>query len=44
MSRFDRREFIRRGASGAVGLGLFLNGKRIDAEAAAPLPLSLIHI
>ncbi|MEJ2007076.1 MAG: Gfo/Idh/MocA family oxidoreductase, partial [Acidobacteriota bacterium] len=37
MSRFDRREFIRRGASGAVGLGLFLNGKRVDAEA-APLP------
>ncbi len=38
MSRFDRREFIRRGATGAAGLGLFLNGKRVDAEAAAPMP------
>jgi len=38
MSRFDRREFIRRGATGAAGLGLFLNGRRVDAEAAAPLP------
>ena len=38
MSGFNRREFIRRGATGAAGLGLFLNGKRVSAEAAAPLP------
>jgi predicted dehydrogenase len=38
MSRVDRREFIRRGATGAAGLGLFLNGRRVDAEAVAPLP------
>jgi len=38
MSAFNRREFIRRGASGAAGLGLFLNGKYIVAEPAAPLP------
>src|SRR5579885_1502307 len=38
MSAFNRREFIRRGASGAAGLGLILNGKHIFAEPAAPLP------
>ena len=38
MSGFNRREFIRRGATGTAGLGLFLNGKRVEAEAAAPLP------
>ncbi len=38
MSRFTRRDFIRRGATGAAGLSLFLNGKRVAAEPAAPLP------
>ncbi len=38
MSRFNRREFIVRGATGAAGLGLFLDGKRVDGIAAAPLP------
>ena len=38
MAGFNRREFMRRGAAGAAGLGLFLNGEYIPAEAAAPLP------
>lgn len=38
MSRFNRREFIRRGATGAAGLGLFLNGELVNTEAASPLP------
>ena len=38
MSGFNRREFIRRGATGAAGLGLFFNGKWVEAEAAVPLP------
>ncbi len=38
MSGYNRREFIRRGAAGAAGLGLFLNGEFIAAEPAAPLP------
>ncbi len=38
MTGFNRREFIRRGAVGAAGLGLFLNGEYVAAEAVAPLP------
>lgn len=38
MSGFNRREFIRRGATGVAGLGLYFNGKRVEAEPAAPLP------
>jgi predicted dehydrogenase len=38
MAGFNRREFIRRGAAGAAGLGLFLNGEYVAADAAAPLP------
>jgi predicted dehydrogenase len=38
MAGFNRREFIRRGATGAAGLGLFLNGEYVGADAAAPLP------
>jgi predicted dehydrogenase len=38
MSGFSRRDFIRRGAAGAAGLSLFLNGKRVAAEAPGPMP------
>ncbi len=38
MPRFNRREFIVRGATGAAGLGLFLDGRRVDGIAAARLP------
>ena len=38
MSGFNRREFIRRGTAGAAGLGLFLNGQPVEAEASAPPP------
>jgi predicted dehydrogenase len=37
MSFVTRREFMFRGAAGAAGLGLFLNGKPVHLEA-APLP------
>jgi predicted dehydrogenase len=37
MSSYSRRDFFRRGAVGAAGLGLFLNGKWVPYEA-APLP------
>lgn len=40
MSRYTRREFIRRSAAGAAGLGLILNGKSVPLEA-VPLPLPL---
>jgi predicted dehydrogenase len=38
MSRFTRRDFIRRSATGAAGLSLFLNGRWVAAEPAAPMP------
>ena len=38
MSRFTRRDFIRRSATGAAGLSMFLNGKRVAAEPSAPMP------
>jgi len=38
MPSFSRREFMRRSAAGAAGLGLLLNGKELMLEA-APLPL-----
>ena len=37
MSSFSRREFIRRSALGATGVGMLLNGKGIPLEA-SPLP------
>jgi len=37
MSSFSRREFMRRSAAGAAGLGLLLNGKAVPLEA-VPLP------
>jgi len=37
MSFVTRRQFIRQSAAGATALGLFLNGKRVQLEA-APLP------
>jgi len=37
MSTFSRREFVRRSAMGAAGLGLLLNGKWVPLEA-TPLP------
>ena len=38
MSVYNRREFMRRGAAGAAGLGLILNGEPMAVEAASPLP------
>jgi predicted dehydrogenase len=38
MSFVTRREFVKRGAVGATGMALFLNGKRVELEA-APLLL-----
>jgi len=38
MSSFSRREFMRRSAVGAAGVGLLLNGKWVQLEA-APMPL-----
>jgi predicted dehydrogenase len=38
MAGFNRREFIRRGAASAAGLGFFLNGEYVAADAAPPLP------
>ena len=38
MSRFTRRDFIRRSAAGAAGLSLFLNGQQVAAETPAPMP------
>ncbi len=38
MSIYNRREFMRRGAAGAAGLGLILNGEPLAVEAASPLP------
>ena len=37
MSSYSRREFMRRGAVGAAGFGMLVNGKWIPLEA-APLP------
>ena len=37
MSNYTRRDFIRRSATGAAGLGLILNGEWVRAEA-SPLP------
>ena len=37
MSNYTRRDFIRRSAAGAAGLGLMLNGKWVPLEA-TPLP------
>jgi len=37
MPSYTRREFMRRGAAGAAGLGLILNGKWVPVEA-APMP------
>ncbi|TAM81632.1 MAG: Gfo/Idh/MocA family oxidoreductase [Acidobacteria bacterium] len=38
MAGFNRREFMRRGAAGAAGMGLFLNGEYVAVDAATPLP------
>jgi len=38
MAVYNRREFMRRGAAGAAGLGLLLNGEPLAVEAASPLP------
>jgi predicted dehydrogenase len=38
MAVYNRREFMRRGAAGAAGLGLILNGEHLAVEAASPLP------
>jgi predicted dehydrogenase len=35
---YSRREFLRRTAAGAAGLGYFLNGKWVPLEAASPMP------
>ena len=38
MSSYTRRDFIRRSAVGAAGLGLFLNGKSVPLEASPTIP------